>query len=325
VGLKRLVGLVIALLVGGAVLVPIGLGITTKAAAASGPCQTMSLGATNYQHVIWVWMENQPYSNIIGSPNTPYINNLAGSCGLATNYHNISHPSLPNYIAATSGLGLGSLGTFSGDCNPSRRCSTTAASIFGQGETWKAYEESMGSNCARQNSGEYAVRHNPPPYYRSLKFCKPKRLVRHGPKVSYDVPYGQLSTDLAFDNLPAFSFVTPNLIDDMHSASPAQGDQWLANNLPAIFNSSAYQNGHVVVFLTWDEGEGGSSNDCASNTSDTGCHVVTIVASPSTPMGATSGTLFNHYSLLRTTEEILGLTLLGQAGGAASMGVPFTL
>ena len=81
----------------------------------------MTLSSTHYQHVIWVWMENQPYSNIIGSPDTPYINNLAGSCGLATNYHNISHPSLPNYIAATSGLGLGSLGTFSGDCNPSRQ------------------------------------------------------------------------------------------------------------------------------------------------------------------------------------------------------------
>jgi hypothetical protein len=101
----------------------------------------------------------------------PYINSLAAECGLATNYHNLSHPSLPNYIGATSGLSGRQIKTFDPDCSPSKKCSTSAPIIFGQGETWKAYEESMPANCAPANSGEYAVRHNPPPYYTTLSGC----------------------------------------------------------------------------------------------------------------------------------------------------------
>jgi hypothetical protein len=82
----------------------------------------------------------------------------------------------------------------------------------------------------------------------------------------------------------------------------------------------------VVVFVTWDEGEGGSNGeDCATNTSDPSCSVATIVASPSTSTGARSGVLFNHYSLLLTTEQLLGRPALGQAKFAASMVTAFNL
>ena len=135
---------------------------STSAAAASGPCGTTTAPHA-YQHVIWIWMENHSFSDIIGNKSqAPYINSLAARCGLATNYHNTTHPSLPNYLAATSGLPQTHLPILSYlDCNVSVVCDTSARSIFGQGETWKAYQESMPSNCDRSNSGEYAVRHNP--------------------------------------------------------------------------------------------------------------------------------------------------------------------
>jgi hypothetical protein len=284
------------------------------AATTSGPCGTMALSATNYTHVIWVWMENNSFGSIIGSSSAPYINSLAQQCGLATNYHNITHPSLPNYVGATSGLTLPELKPFKTDCNPSKKCSTSAPSIFGQGETWKAYEEDMPSNCFPSNSGEYAIRHNPPPYFSTLTGCS-----------TFDVPYTQLSSDLSNGTLPAFSFVTPNLIDDMHDGTVADGDTWLSNNLPVIFNSSEYQSGSTAVFVTWDEGEGGKSNDCALNTTDIGCQVATLVISPSTVPGTTSATLFNHYSLLKTAEDLLGLPELGQAASNASMASAFNL
>lgn len=280
---------------------------------AAGPCGTLSAAPT-YSHVIWVWMENHSYSDIIGSSQAPYINTLANQCGLATNYHNISHPSLPNYISATSGLGLSDLKKFDNDCSPSKHCSTTAPSVFGQGETWKAYEESMPSNCDPSNAGEYAVRHNPPPYYTTLSGC-----------TTLDVPYTQLATDLTNNTLPAFSFITPNVIDDMHDGTIPDGDSWLANNLPTIFNSAQYKSGTTAVVVTWDEGEGGTSNDCATNTSDIGCHVATIVASPSTAPGTTSGTLFNHYSLLGTAEQLLGLPKLGLASQYPTLTSAFNL
>ena len=282
---------------------------------ASAPCgSATSPPAGGYTHVIWVLMENNSYGSIIGSPSAPYINALANKCGLATNYHNISHPSLPNYVGMTSGLSVSALKPFTSDCNPSRKCSTSAPSIFGQGESWKAYDENMPSNCYPKNSGEYAVRHNPPPYYTTLSGCS-----------TFDVPYTQLSTDLSSGNLPSFSFITPNLMHDMHDGTVAQGDTWLSQNLPTIFNSNAYQNGNLVVFVTWDEGEGGSSNDCATNTSDGGCHVATIVVSPTTNPGTQSATLFNHYSLLATTEQLLGLAKLGGAATANVMIGDFNL
>jgi phosphatidylinositol-3-phosphatase len=71
------------------------------------------------------------------------------------------------------------------------------------------------------------------------------------------------------------------------------------------------------VFITWDEDDSSAGN-----------HITTIVASPTTRPGTvSSGTPnFTHYSMLRTTEEILGLSpLLGGAGSAASMRTAFNL
>ena len=140
------------------------------------------------------------------------------------------------------------------------------------------------SNCYPADSGEYAVRHNLPPYYTTLSGCS-----------TYDMSYTQLATDLANSALPAISSITPNLIDDMHDGTVADGDTRLATNLPMIFNNAEYLSGTVAVFLTWDEGEGGKSQDCVTNTSDVGCHVATIEISASAIPGTASPTRFNHY------------------------------
>lgn len=300
-----------------AVLAVLGLmGVSSAEASASrrAPCGTRSLSSTHYRHVVWIWMENQSYGQVIGSPSAPYINRLATECGLAVNYHNITHPSLPNYIAATSGLSLKRLAGFESDCGPSGGCRTPARSIFSQTSSWKAYEQSMPRPCASSDSGEYAVRHNPPPYFTSLAGCDRR-----------DVPYGQLAADLTGKRFPAFSFITPNLTDDMHDGNLGQGDAWLETNLATILRSRYYRRGQLVVFITWDEGEGGSSNVCARNTTDVGCHIATLVISPSTRPGTRSPRLFNHYSLLGTTERLLRLGLLGRARGAASMLSAFNL
>jgi len=288
----------------------------TGATSASHPCGTESKPHT-YKHVIWIFMENQSYSTIIGSSHAQYINTVARECGVATNYHNVTHPSLPNYMAATSGLSYSSLKGFLPDCNPGGSCETSARGIFGQGESWKAYDETMPSNCARANHGNYAVRHNPAVYYTTLHGCS-----------GDDVPFTSLAGDLKHNRLPAFSFITPNLIDDMHNGTVQDGSTWLSHNLPTILNSAEYKNGSTAVFITWDEGEEGGydvGEHCATNTKDISCHIATLVISPSTKSGTKSGTLFNHYSLLATAEQLLGLSKLGLAASAPTMTKAFNL
>ena len=153
----------------------------------------------------------------------------------------------------------------------------------------------MPTPCDRHDSGSYAARHNPPAYYTSVTGCRRR-----------DRPLTQLSSDLAHDP-PAFSFITPDICHDTHDCAVGVGDRWLAHEVPKILNSRPYRAGNTVLFITWDEGEGGSATYCAANETDVGCRVAMVVVSPSTPSGQRSAQLFNHYSLLRTTEDLLGV------------------
>jgi phosphatidylinositol-3-phosphatase len=287
------------------------------AQSAAGPCGTAAPGdrhGAHYTHVIWIWMENQSYGSIIGSSDAPYINQLASECGLATNYHNVDHPSAPNYLAATTGLDDDG----ANDCTPSQ-CPDTDNNLYAQldqaHKSWRVYEEGMPSNCAQGplDSGwepPYDVNHNPAVYFPSLLAeC-----------LQWDQPMGtptagNFASELV-SGLPSYTFIAPGVCNDMHSCAVSVGDSYLSQLIPAITSSKDYRDGSTVVFLVWDEGENGSTNACAFNTTDVGCHVAAIVVSPTTRPGTQSAELFNHYSLLKTTEQLLGLH--GYLGNAAS-------
>lgn len=248
-------------------------------------------------------MENKPYGSVIGSASAPYENALAKDCGLAGNYHGVTHPSLPNYIAATGGSTFGIVD----DANPAAH-QLSAESIFGQlsahGLNWRSYEESMPAACAQSPSGEYAVKHNPAAYFISIRSAC----------MADDVPLGgNLDRDIASGTLPSFAFVTPNLCDDTHDCSVRTGDNWLANWIPKIVAGPNYRAGNTLVVLTWDEGV------------RSGNQIPTIVVAPTVPVGTVSGQRFDHYSLLRTTEDLLGLPRLANAAGAPSLAAAFGL
>src|SRR5262249_50832051 len=61
--------------------------------------------------------------------------------------------SLPNDIAATSGVRPGRLGRWASDCNATAGCLTRAQSLFGQGPSWGAYAESMQKPRLRDHCG----------------------------------------------------------------------------------------------------------------------------------------------------------------------------
>jgi hypothetical protein len=257
------------------------------------PCGTAVTPPTTYQHVIWIVFENKAYSEIIGSASAPYLNTLASECGVATNFFAETHPSLPNYIAMTSGSTQGIT-----DDNPPSSHPLAVPSIFSQVASWRSLQESMPSNCALTDSNPYAVKHNPAAYYTGIRTAC----------VSFDVPLGSTP-----DISAAYTFVTPNLCNDMHDCSVSTGDSWLSTLLPKILGSTAYTSGSTAIVITWDEDDSSASN-----------HVATLVVAPSVPIGTSVATTFNHYSMLRTTEELLGVnTYLGNAATATSMRSPF--
>jgi phosphatidylinositol-3-phosphatase len=247
-------------------------------------------------------MENKEYSDVIGSSNAPYINSLAHKCGLATNFSAEAHPSLPNYVAMTSGSTQG----ITDDEDPSAH-ELKAPSLFSQlGSHWHALQESMPSPCYRSNASLYVVHHNPAAYYASVRpHC-----------ATSDVRLGR-----APDVSARFTFITPNLCNDMHSCPAGEdtssevrrGDRWLAAWMPRILRSREYRSRTTVVFVTWDEGVGGSQR------------VPTLVISPTTQPGTRSSTSYSHYSLLRSTEQLLDLPLLGRAASARSTLRDFSL
>jgi hypothetical protein len=236
-------------------------------------------------------MENKAVPQIIGSSHAPYLNRLARRCGFAANFFAEAYPSLPNYIAMTSGSihGIDTNGIPAS--YPLR-----GPSIFSQlGGHWRAFAESMPKNCELNNiPGTYPVHHNPAAYYSNVR----RRCERQ------NRPLGRRP-----DISARFTMFVPNYCHSMHDCSISSGDRWLSRLLSRVFATREYRSGETVVFLTWDEDDGRHGNQ-----------IPTFVMSPSTPAGTTSSQTFNHYSLLRTTQELLRLRpFLGGAAAAPSM------
>ena len=133
-------------------------------AAANQICGTRVAGSVRVTHVIWIVMENRSYNQVMPAP---YISSLASQCGVATNYHNVSHPSLPNYIAMTSGRSGAQLPAT--DCPTF--CPVSGPSIFSETSSWGVYAESMPGNCVRHDVRPYVAHHTAAPYYSALSSC----------------------------------------------------------------------------------------------------------------------------------------------------------
>src|SRR4051812_46697681 len=246
-----------------------------------------------WQHIVWIVMENHSYGSVMGTASTPYTTSLAQQCGVATNFSAESRPSLPNYIAMTSGDPQGIT-----DDNPPSSHPLDVPNLFQQVGDWRTLAEAMPSNCALTSSGRYAVKHNPAAYYTNIRSaCQ-----------TLNVPLGS-TPDLS----AKFTFLEPDMCNSTHDCSVQTGDAWLQRTISQVLDSAEYRSGDTALFLTYDEGSGDQ-------------HIATVVVSPSTPAGTSVGTAWNHYSMVRTTEEMFGLpVVLGKAVSAQSMRSAFNL
>ena len=302
-------------------------GSASASAETSSLCGFRDSPPATYQHIILLIQENKSAKQIIGSKDYPYLNEtLIRQCGLAKNYHSISHPSLPNYLALTSGTTSGKADR--SNCQP-KECPQPQDNIFAQversGRQWRQYAQAAAGNCDTAKTDLYEPEHAVPVYYSSIAArCK-----------EWDVPLGTpdggaLRRDLDSGFLPAFAFISP---DGDHEAGRT-GDQWLNDWISRITATPDYRSGNTAIFVTWDEGSGSDESNgetCAdSKHADTAayesCWVPLVVISPSTKPGTASSTFLTHYSLLATTEDLLGLSPhLGDAASAPGLRDDFGL
>jgi hypothetical protein len=229
-------------------------------------------------HIVEIVMENASYEEVIGSASAPYVNALARRYGLATRSYAITHPSLPNYLALTSGSTHG----ITSDCTD---CFLSARNIVDQLEA--------------AGAGGYAKKHNPFAYYLDV--------VRTPARCNKLVGFTRLAADLRAGTLPTYAWVTSNLCDDGHDCGVAAGDRFLARTVPALLHELGP---HGLLVLTWDEGNDDSG--CCGALSGGG-RVATVVAGPEVRPGALAPQPLDHYGVLATIEEALGLPLLGAA------------
>jgi phosphatidylinositol-3-phosphatase len=247
-------------------------------------------------HVVVLVMENAESGSVLGSPSAPYVNSLVSRYGLATRSYAITHPSLPNYLALTSGSTQGA----ESDCTD---CHFVAANLLDQlqraGISWKAYLEGVPGVCFRGAGADgYAKKHNPFIYYddvaRSPARCR--RLVG----------FETLAADLRSGRLATFSWITPNLCDDGHDCSLRTADRFLARTIPPLLRELGP---HGFLVLTWDEGT--TDRGCCGGAA--GGRVLTLVAGPDVRRGGRYDAPVDHYGVLGTIEQALGLPALGRA------------
>jgi phosphatidylinositol-3-phosphatase len=248
-----------------------------------GTAATGADGVPRFDHIIVVIEENKPYGELVGTSSTAFLTALAGSGAVLTQSYAITHPSEPNYLALFSGS---TQGLSSDSCPHQFSGPNLAASLVAAGDTFTGYSESLPSpGYTGCSAGTYARKHAP-----WVNFALP-------PGTSQ--PLTAFPTD--FSQLPNLSFVIPNLQDDMHDGSIAQGDQWLSTHLGPYLTWAATHNSLLVV--TTDEDDNSHAN-----------HITTILAGAHIAPGQYP-TRTDHYGLLHTLLDSFNLAPFG---GAAS-------
>jgi phosphatidylinositol-3-phosphatase len=231
--------------------------------------------APGYDHIIVVVEENHAYEEILGNLQAGYINSLASNGALLTNYHAITHPSQPNYFALYAGSTFGVQ-----DNNVHFESGPTIATILqGSGKTFTGFVESGSPQ-------------------------------KHNPWESFPEGFS-VESDLRnfptnFHDLPRVSFIVPNLFDDMHDGTIAQGDQWLRAHIDTYAQWAKDNNSLLII--TWDEDDNGPTN-----------HVPLILYGAQVNQGTFQDS-YNHYDLLATILAASGLDAPNLARDAVGIG-----
>lgn len=334
------------------------------ASSAAGAPSAEDLAVPRYEHIFVIMGENKDWGRIDGSTNAPNLTRLAHTYGDATRFYGEVHPSEANYVALVGGSTYGIHDDDAYSCLPgSTQASCHGASAPGYaphtidaahlgtqleaaGLSWKNYEQSIPEPGSLAVIGSNRALDGPdaPPLFASkhsgfINFASVQKDPKRAEKlVGYDV----LQRDLAAGTVPNFSFIIPNLCDDMHGMLPGRGvppdctydhedaliqrgDRAISATVNAIMASPVWRApGNAAIVVTFDEDDGTGREGCCGVTPNApsnfgGGHIATIVITNHGPRHVADPTPYNHYSLLRTIEDAFGIhDYLGIAAESAA-------
>jgi phosphatidylinositol-3-phosphatase len=274
--------------------------LTISAVVMSWPSarQTHETGSVDFKaaavptpaHVVVVVEENRSQSNIIGNKSAPFINELAANGAMMAQSFAEAHPSEPNYYALFAGDTL----VKDNDCPvDAGNTPNLGSELLAAGYTFMGFAESLPAVGSTEcKAGKYARKHVPWVSFSNIPG-------------SYSLPFSAFPAPSNYASLPTVAFVTPNLDNDMHDGSIAQGDAWLYQNL-SPYATWAKANNSLLI-LTWDEDDNTSRNQ-----------IPTVFYGANVRPGTYNETI-SHYNVLSTLEEMYGLPKLGYATRAPAI------
>jgi hypothetical protein len=262
---------------------------------------TLAVAATapppSIKHVVVVVLENEDAKR---ADTQPYLKELSARGAVLNNYHALTHPSQPNYIALVAGSAF--------DVKNDRPVVLDVRHLGNlleeKGLTWKTYAENYPGNCSlKEHVGfpfrsQYVQRHVP--------FLRFKNVREDPTRCARIVNASVLDQDVANGTLPNFALYIPNNSNNGHDTGVERADRFLRKRFEPLLRDPRFADGTLFV-VTFDEG------------SDRGPNVIyTVLVGAGVRPGAVSGAWYDHYSLLRTIEEIFGTGTLGRHDDEAS-------
>ena len=242
--------------------------------------------------VFTIVFENINFNDAMGQP---YFAKLAKEGASLNNFFAEIHPSQGNYIAMTAG------NTYK--INHDRPITLDVKHIGdlleAKGKTWKVYAEQYPGDCFKgEFSGKYARKHVP--------FISYKSVQTNAARCGNLQEAAALWNDVKNGTVPDYSFYVPDQDNDGHDTDVQFADRWLERTFGPLIQNPQFMK-DMTLILTFDEDDGGLGN-----------HIYTTFYGDAVNHGAVSGVKYNHYNMLRTIEDGMGLGNLGQNDATAA-------
>ncbi|KAJ3259282.1 hypothetical protein HK103_002480 [Boothiomyces macroporosus] len=236
-----------------------------------------------FDRVFIIVFENIDYEDALAQP---YFNRLTKQGKLLTNYHALTHPSQPNYVAMISGSTKGVRLDYDSDIDRLNLVDRFEAI----GKSWITYQEDypISRGCFTGSERPYVRKHNP--------FVSFVNIQNNSERCTHIVNANILQEDIKNTNLADFIFYTPNLNNDGHDTGIDYAGEWFESFFEPLLANAIFK--ETLFIITFDENKPFGLIDFKKN------HIYTLLIGPGLSPGSADSSWYDHYSIIATLVDI---------------------